>query len=96
MNLIETLLPAIKPMIKRAFEQAESQIINELKNAKEEQKQDVVFILFEMNNKLIVTSAFITEEKQVLFSEELNKKIIEPQPLVPYIIKNFNIATQKK
>ncbi len=90
-------LPAIKPLIKPAFKQAEKDIINAMSKVQENcDNGEVVLILVNRDNKLIISPAVIADDDSVQIAPDISATLLEPQPIVPYILSNFDKAIEKE
>jgi hypothetical protein len=87
MNL-NLILPAIKPMIKPAFESLEKSIIENLHAVEVAEGCENGILIIERDGKLIVAPVNIDNNDKI----SINKQIMTPQPLVHFILKNFNSA----
>ncbi len=98
MDVLQMALPAIKPMIKPSLKQMEHNIIQAMEEVQNqlEDGQEVILIFAVRDKKLIVAPAIVSDNNTIHVAPEQTRSIIEPQPLVPYIIKNFNQALKQQ
>jgi len=97
MSILDMAMPAIKPLIKPAFEQAEKDIIKALEKVQTGcEDGEVLFILAKRDDKLIIAPAVVADDNSIQVAPDITATLLEPQPIVPYIISNFNKAVAKK
>ena len=95
LNMFDAMLPAIKPMIKPAFTEMEEKIVEVLNNYPTNEGEEVAIVLVVRDNRLVIAPVLANDQNQISFSNELDENILKPQPLVPYILNNFQKAQKK-
>lgn len=102
----DLIINAVKPHIKPAFENAEKDILKIIDETEKkffpEQNKEVAFFLAKHNGRILIIPAVIIDDESTgkqfveIVSEDIQKELITPQPVVNFLISNFIKVLKEK